>query len=366
MNILLKTGSVIFFLSLFTSLQGQEFMLTDSIQTTISGITYNQLPIQSDTDFNFLFYSNKNKKQNFELITIKDRVINRMELKNPNLDGGGGWYKSAVMDNEKLLLLHVDGFIVIYQKNKKGNYVLEKTLYIDGRYYNTISLLDSENILLSNSYNSENEKKLYDNFALCVFNLRTKKVTYSKEMDLGKGILLSLSSVAFPIESKKNKIAVAHPTLPFIYIYNDSLNPIDTIYVQFQDAVSADSVIHTVFSDAYLELNKSKAKEIIQIINDEKINKLEMIEKVFWLSDDVLGYTVHLPLSRERMFVYYSISEKRELSKRIEPFTMGLNRPYNFISTPRILINNGKTIWHDFILKDDESDMYYKFCFYNM
>ena len=97
-----------------------------------------------------------------------------------------------------------------------------------------VSFLDTENVLLASSYNYYTEKKLYDNFALCVFNLETKKVVRQIEMDLGKEMLLSHFSVNVPIESKKDKIAVAHPTLPFIYIYNDKLDIIDTIYASFQ------------------------------------------------------------------------------------------------------------------------------------
>jgi hypothetical protein len=357
MNILLKKNSIfIFFLSVIIQLKGQVFLRTDTIPTNISKITYEYLPIQSENNFNFLLYSTKNKKQNFELITIKDTVIRRMKIKNQKLDGGGSWYNSAVMDNEKLLLLHVDGFLVVYKKNKKGNYIFKEILNIKGRGFNTISLLDSENVLLANSYNSYNKEKLYDNYALCVFNLRTKKIIHSKKMDMGKGILLSHASVAFSIESKKDKIAMAHPTLPFIYIYNDKLEPIDT--------VSVDSVINSVFTDSFLKRNRTNPKAIIETILDKKIDQMERIEKIFWLSDDTLGYTIRQPLSRERMFVFYSVSEKRDLDKK-----MVLNddniTPYNFTSSGRILINNNKTIWRELIYENDESDLYYMFCIFD-
>jgi len=367
MSILFKKSSIfLFFLSVVIQSQGQFFSLTDSIPTTISKIKYSFLPVQSEDDFNFLFYSTKNKKQNFELITVKDTTINKMEIKNKGFDGGGLWYKSAVIDNEKLLLLHVDGYLVVYKKNKKGNYILKETLNIKNRDFNAISLLDSENILLMNDYNYYTEKKLYNDYALSIFNLQTKKIIQSKEVDLGKGILLSHFSSTVLIESKKDKIAVAHPTLPFIYIYNEKLEPIDTVYVQFQDTVFVDSVINTVFFDSYLERNKTNPKGIIQIIEEKKIDQMERIEKVFWINNDILGYTIRQPFLRARIFVLYSMSEKRELCKKNEPFLVGLNIPYNFTSSTRVLINNNKTIWFGSIHKDDESDIYYKFYIYDL
>ena len=357
----IKISSILFFLSLITSSHGQTFTFADSANTTISNVTYRLLPIQSEENFNFLCYSTKNKKQDFELLVLKDTLISKMELKNRGLDGGGSAYKSAVMSNKKLLLLHVDGFLLVYIKNKKGNYILKETLTIKGKHFNTISLLDDENVLLMNSYNYYNEEKLYDNYVLCVFNLPTKKVVYSKEMDLGKGILLSHFSSTVLIESKKDKIAMAHPTLPLVYIYNDKLNPIDTIYAQFQDSISVDSVINTVFTDSFLERNRTRPKEIIETIENGKINQMERIEKVFWLSDDIVGYIIRQAFSQERRFVFYSIAEKRELYDKIDSLFSG-----NFVSSTRVLINNNKTIWNGYIHNEDKSDIYYQFMLYGM
>ena len=363
MNILFKKNSIIFFfLFIVAALKGQVFMLTDSIPTNISDIKYKFLPIQSDENFNFLLYSAKNKKQNFELITLKDTIITKMEIKNHGLDGGGRWYRSSFLSEDKLLLLHVDGFVLIYRKNKKGKYILKETLTIKGRKFSVISLLDADNVLLMNSYNAYNEKKLYDDFALLVFNLKTRKVVYNKEMDLGKGMLLSHFSSTVPIESKKDKIAVAHPTLPFIYIYNDKLEPIDTVSAQFTNIISIDSIINAVFTDSFLERNKTNPKEKIRIIEEKKIDNMERIEKVFWLNDDILGYTIRQPLlPRERRFVFYSISEKRELYNQID-----LSNPGNFSSSTRVLINNNKTIWTGGIYNEDESDIYYQFMLYDI
>ena len=366
MNTILKNCSIIFFLSLLTSLKGQVFTFIDSIPTTISTISYKFLPVQSDNSFNFLFYSVKNKKQDFELLTLKDTAISRIPIKNKKLDGGGSWYQSAFISDNKLLLLHVDGYLVVYEKNKKGNFVFKKTLTIKGEKYNIVSLLDNETVLLANSYNGYTEKKLYNDYVLCTYNLKTKEL-YHIEMDLGKGILLSHFATTFLIESKKDKIALAHPTLPFIYIYNDKLEPIDTVYVQFKDSISVDSVINAVFSDDFIKLNRTRPKEIIQTIEDKKIDQLERIEKIFWLSDDVLGYTIRQPLSKERMFVFYSISEKKELYRGIDTYVYsGIPMCTNFTSSTRVLINNNKTVWYGRIYNEDKSEMYYKFNIYDL
>jgi hypothetical protein len=360
---------VLFSLFLIIPLKGQVFSFADTVVTNISGVDYKFLPVQSEDAFNFLFYSTRKEKHNFELLTLKDTSISRMQIKNPGFEGGGAWYESATMSDEQLLLLHVDGFLVIYEKNKKGKFVLEETFDIMkqiGRDFNIISLLDSENIILINSYNYYNEKKLYNNYALCIYNLRTKKIVHLIEKDLGKGILLSHFSATFTIENKKDKIAMAHPTLPLIYIYNDKLDIIDTLIVQFKDTVSVDSVINSVFTDSYLELNRPYVKEIIQTIEDKKINQMERIEKVFWLSDDILGYTVRQPFSMAREFVFYSLSEKRELYKKIDPYVYsGVSMCTNFVSSTRVLINNKKTIYYDYIYESDESDFYYEFFLYD-
>jgi hypothetical protein len=149
-------------------------------------------------------------------------------------------------------------------------------------------------------------------------------------------------------------------------LYNDKLVPIDTLFVQFQDTLSVDSVINAVFSDSFLEFNKFYPKEIIQIIEDKKINQMERIEKVFWLTDDILGYTVRQPFSKARMFVFYSLSEKKELYKKIDPYIYsGIPMCTNFVSSTRILLNNNKTIYYDYIYENDESDFYYQFSLYN-
>ena len=365
MSILIKKHSIfLFFLSVVIQSQGQVFSLMDSIPTTISAISYEFLPVQSENDFNLLLYSTKNEKQNFKLFTIKGTSIRKMKIKNPKLDGF--WHQSAVMSNE-ILLLHGGNFLVIYKKNKKGNYVLKERINITDRKFSTISLLDSETILLVSDYNYYNAEKLYANYDLCVFNLRTKETLYSKEMDLGKGILLSHFNEVALIESKKNKIAVAHPTLPFIYIYNEKLEPIDTVYAQFQQTESVDSVINAIFTDSYLERNRIYAKEIIEMIEKNKIHQMERIEKVFWITDDILGYTICQPYSRwARIFVFYSISEKKELYKKIELYPDDSGAPYSFVCSKRVLINNNKTIDIDSIYKDDESDIYCKFNIYDL
>lgn len=368
MNILFKKNSIIFFyLFIVINLKGQVFSLADSIPTHISQINYSFLPVQSDNAFNFLFYSEKKEKQNFKLFTVKGTSIHKIQLKNMGLDGGGNWYMSAVMSNEILLLLHVDGYLVVYEKNKKGKYIFNKILNIGAGNYSAISLLDNENVLLVNDYNCYTEKKLYEDYALSVLNLQTKNVIHHLEMDLGKGILFSYFSSTKLIESKKNKIAVAHPTLPFIYIYNEKLEPIDTIHAPFQHAVSVDSVINTVFTDSFIKRNRTNPKEIIDAIDNGKIDQMERIEKVFWLNDDIIGYTICQPFSKwARIFVYYSISEKRELYKNIELYSDDSNTPYNFVTSTRVLINNNKTIAIDYIYKNDESDIYYMFYLYDL
>ena len=365
MNTLSKKCTIFLFsLSVIIQSNGQIFSLVDSIPTKISKIKYSFLPIQSDNDFNFLRFSFEKEKQNFELFTIKGTATSKMKIKNAGLDGGGFWYESAAMSNKMLLLYHVNGYLVIYEKNKKENYVLTRVINV-GQLYSVVSLLDNENILLINDYNGYTEKKLYANYALDVLDLQKKEITYSKEMDLGKGILLSHFNEVALIESKKNKIAVAHPTLPFIYIYNEKLEPIDTIHAQFQQTISVDSVINAVFTDSFITLNRTNPKEIIETIDEKKINKMERIEKVFWLNDDILGYTICQPYSqRAKIFVFYSISEKKELYKRIELYPEGSKNAYNFVYSKRILINNNKTIDIDYIYKDDESDIYYKFNIY--
>jgi len=367
MNRLLKSYSIIFFLSVLTSLKAQVFTFADSIPTKISGVTHRYLPVHAENNFNFLFYPIKNKNQNFELITLKDTVISKMEIKNRRLDGGGSWYTSAAMSDKHLLLLHVDGFLVIYEKNKKGNYAFKETLNIKGIKFNIISFLDAENLLLMNDYNRYNETKLYDDYALCVFNLRTKKVIHDKEIDLGKGILFSHFASTLLMESKKNRIAVAHPTLPFIYVYNDKLESIDTVFVKFQDAISVDSAINAVFTDLFIEQNRFNPGLMIETIENKKINQMERIEKVFWLNEDILGYTVCQPFSQwARIFVFYSLSEKRELYKKIEFYSEGEDAAYNFINSTRILINNNKTIYHKARYEEDESNFYYEFRLYDM
>jgi hypothetical protein len=93
---------------------------------------------------------------------------------------------------------------------------------------------------------------------------------------------------------------------------------------------------------------------------------MERIEKVFWLSDDILGYMVTKAFSNERIFIFYSVSQKKEIYKKIEPYTKGVPSAYNFLSTTRVLLNNNKTIWYGSKYKDDGSDIYFQFYLYDL
>jgi hypothetical protein len=184
-------------------------------------------------------------------------------------------------------------------------------------------------------------------------------------MDLGKGILLSPFSSTVLMESKKDKIAVAHPTLPYIYIYNDKLNPIDTIYALFQDSISVDSVLNATLPDSFIELNRFNPMGIIKTILDRKIKQMERIEKVFWVNDDIVGYTICQPFSDARMFVFYSISEKRELARKID-FYSDLSSPKNFLDSTRVLINKNKTIYYKTVYDKNKNNEYYHFLLYDL
>ena len=213
MKIAIKNSSLfLLFLCFVISLKGQMFSFIDTIPTNISSIKYEFLPIQSEENFNYLLFSTEKEKQNFELLTIKNNTIsNRGRLKNLKLDGGGDWYLSAAMSDKQLLLLHVDGFLVVYTKDKKGNYVLNDVVNIrqqTGRDFNIVSSLDDENIILMNAYNFYTDKKLYDNYTICIYNLRTKEPIRQIEIDLGRGILFSHFASTILMESKKNKIAL--------------------------------------------------------------------------------------------------------------------------------------------------------------
>lgn len=369
MKILFKKNSIIFFfLFIVVTLKGQVFSLVDSLPTNISEITYDSHPVHSEKGFYLLFYPIKEKKGDFELLTLKDTEIHKIQLKNPKLDGGGAWIQSVAISDNQLVLYHVDGIIVLYQKNKKGNYVLKEKINIGTQIKESsiISFLDSENIILMNDYNYYTEKKLYDNYAICIYNLKSKKVVHQIELDLGKGILLSHYGLGSSIESKKDKIAVAHPTLPYIYIFNDNLNPIDTIHAQFQDKISVDSVVYAIFTDSFIEDNRFNPKGIIKTIEDKKIDQMERIEKVFWLNDDIVGYTIRHPFSKARIFVFYSIKEKREIARQIEFYAANSVAPKNFIYTPRILINNNKTIDFNTVYDKDKNDFFFYILLYDI
>ena len=136
MKILLKKCTIILFsLSVIIQSKGQFFSLVDSIPTRISQIKYEFLPIQSDNDFNYLCYSSEKDKQNFKLVTVRGTSISKMKIKNIGLDGGGHSYMSAVMSNEILLLFNIDGYLVVYKKKKKENYVLKEVINIGQGYY---------------------------------------------------------------------------------------------------------------------------------------------------------------------------------------------------------------------------------------
>ena len=365
-----KIVLIILAITTLTFAYSQSFYVCDSLFTDIEESGKMDIMIPScDSNFYVLIFSReqRNKMQLVKIFpdaSFKVYPVPKFLLDKRDEVISGQMYKN------KLYLYCSDGYIRIFNHTNE-KFRLKKKIYARSPYrkFESITVVNDSIILLMNGYNFKYEPvSKHDNYAMRIFDIKNNKIVADKEIDLGKGIELAYYSRYSLIESNGKNILLAHPTRPEIYIFNLNLQCTDTIHCRFTTHVNYDSIVNTLLTESLMHPYNTYGR--IQFFQNSDILDYEKIEKVFFISNDIIGYTIEQDnvdptygnshFKRDKIFVTYSLSQKKELSYMPTPFESIVAR--NFTSSGRILIKNNKTIHFDCYEKNEK--VYYRFNIY--
>lgn len=226
----------------------------------------------------FFDYNLKTQTQNF--IPFNNfRIASLINSESP---------QDAIRIKDKLIILQANKIKIF--KIKKNRVVSKKQLKIINNinYLNDFSNIYQKNdseIYLFNEYNFYREDKLYDEYRIAIFNLKTGKIQCIKSLDLGKGIVTNFG-MGQKFDSKNENIVLAHPTKLQFYLINNKLEITDTIFLPQYSSINTDSAFNECFTDSYLEATKIYPSNKIETMNNNGLYLYPHIEKIGWLDQN--------------------------------------------------------------------------------
>lgn len=347
---------------LLTDIYAQLFTLSDSICTKISAVNKDLFPLLSNDESFYYLSVSSIKPRKAQIIGIKsnNELVVRDFPKLKKYDRYGLQWATIV--GNRLFFKYADAlFIADLQKNGKYKIIKQKYYYSQtNELYDKLFAINNSQVILMQDYDRRyNDEDTCGSYSMCVYDVEKEKIVNKKDVYLGRGIALGFNSRYTPLQTNGKHIVLAHPTKPEIYIFNLQLEAIDTIYCSFVTKVNYDSIIHSLLTDEIMK-TKNNAQRF-NIMTDDKIVEYEKVEKVFFITDDIIGYTIAEKRSlSERTFVLYSISQRKEVFKSIDTFE-GHNMPYQFLSSYPVLIKNKKSINYTYYVTNKEN---YNYMFY--
>jgi len=224
---------------------------------------------------------------------------------------GGGLIK----DNKYIFYCH--NYIYLTKLQDERFISLKRIKYKKSEYFSGIYPIKNSinKFLLYNTYNNPITNVFPDIFRIAILNIKTRLVEKIREVPVEKGSLFSHYGYNLIVNSE-DKIAVAHPTKPEFYIYNNELDIIDTVCINYPDINNTNKLIDSTFSDEYLKQNRfDPISSYITKINEEFLYLSKArIHKISFLTNDKLLIHIY-PNNNNKLdsiihFVY-SIKEKK-------------------------------------------------------
>ncbi len=199
-----------------------------------------------------------------------------------------GWPPDdAVIIKNELILLQDNEIRIFKIKNKKlvrlKRYVIKPISGFLGDF-SKIYPRNNHEIYLVNTYNFYRPDKLYDNYRIAVFNIKTGKIETVKSYDLGKGIITNFG-MGQKFDSRGDKIVLAHPTKLQFYLFNETLDITDTVFLPKYSSINTDSAFNSCFTDTYLEATRNHPSNWLETMNENGLYLYPHIEKIGWLDD---------------------------------------------------------------------------------
>lgn len=87
------------------------------------------------------------------------------------------------------------------------------------------------------------------------FNIKKKKIEKIINIDVGKGIFLSHFSNHM-ISTSKNNIAISHPCKPEVYLFDNDLNLLDTIVIDYPNIFKTKNLLDSILTDTLILENR--------------------------------------------------------------------------------------------------------------
>ncbi len=253
-----------------------EFAVFDKVKG--NGINYLVWDYSSN-DKGVLLFNYNTKKKAASLKPFKNSFIfSKNNSKHPD---------DAVIIKDKLVTIQ-ESEICIF-KIRRNKLVSQKRYVIkssndSNNDFSGIFPRNSHEVYLVNEYNFYREDKLYDNYRIAVFSLKTGIIKAFKSFDMGKGIVTTFG-MGQKFDSRDEKLVMAHPTKLQFYIFNQDISIIDTVFLPKYSSINTDSVFNSCFTDSYLEETRTNPANWMETMNKKGLYLYPHIEKIGWLDN---------------------------------------------------------------------------------
>ena len=211
-------------------------------------------------------------------------------------------------------------FILSYEKisffKKKGEtYELISEFFYRKRFDITIDrifYLKPNTLLLASEYNFyQNGKNGYfDKLRFYTLEIdkmkRIKKIPF--EFDIGIGMLYTYYNFHQWIDILNGHIVIADPLNSEIKLFDTDFKNYKNISIPNQNSGTADT-LRKYFTNAFLKETLINPKQRIHLLDDIHAEDLEYIEKIFFITDDIIGISKTQPdlTEKSRMLYYFDL-----------------------------------------------------------
>lgn len=173
-----------------------------------------------------------------------------------------------------------------------------------------IFILNKEKLLMASTYigHYKENNQVFGSIKLFAYDQHTKCVTDSLSVNIDYGMLYTYNSSTQLLDVKDNRIVLANPVDLTLKIYTESFDEVKEIALPKSTPSSTRDSLRKYFSDEFLYPTKVNSKGRIYRLKESGAFSWERIEKVFFITNDIIGISKTLPglLETQRQIIHYS------------------------------------------------------------
>ena len=301
------------------------------------------------------------KTEDTVLLLIIDSALNDSKLyfirPTGRLSVYEDYYLGAEMPDGEILVMSQ---FYIYRTKKTGQVLVEDKRIRLKDDCNFISSLDGKiggnRVLLADTYNDTRKGRPYDIISLKVFNMKTRLVERSANLDIGNGILMSHIRLDM-VANSNDYVAVSSPLLGEVYVMNNKLKVIDTIVVDYPPIRRTKQLLDSILPDKVLLENYPNAHLNLRIMNKHSFHLRPKINKIAFVGNDLLYIEVPVEedsYSGRHIDFVYSIPLKKFLNDSGK-----INNNKEILLSQPLIFNGSNTITISDSLGNDGIYHYY-------